>query len=140
MRVVTAFRMDANLLLLALFAAVNSLAAWSPLDVVETFQGHVNHQDHDAAAALVADDAVISTPLGRKTKHEFLNILINSRNAPVWHETVVLLDDDDDDDDNRTVVSYGTRKLWLVTIPLQRIIEIDPNTKQIQKITVGRRR
>ena len=97
------------------------------LDVVRSLDEMIDQGDFERAAQLIADDAVISTPFGKKTKEQFLQTL-QGRSRPVWSATRV-------GDDERQCISQGTRKLGFLSIKVKRIIEINSENK-IDKIAV----
>ena len=97
------------------------------LDVVRSLDERIDQCDFERAAQLIADDAVISTPFGKKTKEQFLQTL-QGRSRPVWSDTRV-------GDDERQCISQGTRKLGFLTIKVKRVIEINSENK-IDKIAV----
>jgi len=98
----------------------------SAVEVMQTFQRHVDSKDFDQAAQLVADNAEISTPFGAKTKAQFLKDLQGS--GPVWgaigaghHE--------------RQCVTHGVRKMGFIKIPLKRVVDINEEGK-LQSIVI----
>ena len=99
--------------------------------VVQNFQALLDANDFDRASDLVADEAEITTPFGRKTKPQFLQML-QGKNKPVWEET-------HDGAHERQSVSLGTtRKLGFLKIRLRRLVEINDDHK-ICKVAVTKR-
>ena len=96
------------------------------LDVVQSFDEMIDQRDFEKAAYLVADDVVISTPFGKKSKERFLRELQGSR--PVWSAS-------EPGDDEHQCISQGTRKLGFLTVKLKRVVEVNACNK-IDKITV----
>jgi len=101
----------------------SSCAAETPaVSLVERFQDLIDRKEFEQAALLIADDAEISTPFGKKTKDQFLHKLQTSKNSPVWGESEIGIHE-------RQCVTQGTRTIGFLKIKLKRTVEINEDNK-----------
>jgi len=120
-----------SLLILLLFAITTmSTVSLIASDVVTTFRSFINENKLEEAASLVADDAFICTPFGKKTKEQFFKSL-QQGNHPVWGESKLGLH-------KHQCITEGIKKFGIVNVQLKETIEINDSSK-IQQIIVTKK-